>query len=275
MMTHWGSTELLTERCSRGDVSMYPFPHIVKTDALSVELFSELSREFPPLPEGVGENVRVNLNVDNLPADHRGLSPAWRAFFAAHTSTAFFESIRDLFAGTRAAPWLGVFGGKICQRVLDSSLQLSAAPLPTLRIHARMQFQLAYHTGASSSAEVQSPHTDLPNKLFTCLFYMRAADDLSTGGSLDLHERLTPSAAKRLGPGDSRVVKSVPYGANTLVLFPNSVEAVHSVSQRSASTAPRRFCFAAAEVTHYNFRRSGLFNWLRISLLSLRSSASR
>jgi hypothetical protein len=103
---------------------------------------------------------------------------------------------------------------------------------------------------------VRGPHVDRPSELFAALFYFRQQDDTSEGGGLQICEatgdilrdkrsvRIAELPAE-IDPKCARIVRRVPYQANTLVLFLNSERSLHSVAPRSATSLTRRhvnFC---------------------------------
>lgn len=260
----------LLTRATRADVRTEPFPHLVLRDAVEPALYRRLEATFPPLEQIAGGAAGSNRRVDRKAGELLGdpaIAPVWRELTAAHLAPRFFGRFADLFyphllalhgdllgrAGT--VPRIGV-------RYLDSH--------PSCDI--LLDFMIAANTPVSGeSSSVRGAHVDLPNKLFTALFYMRDENDDSTGGDLELY-RLRADAPRRYRerqPADTRAesqvpdrwvecVATVPYAANTLVVFVNGPHAFHGVSPRSVTPYPRRFACAVAQVEGDRFELNDL-----------------
>ena len=100
-------------------------------------------------------------------------------------------------------------------------------------------------------------HVDTGNRLFSALYYLRAPEDETTGGGLDLfrHRNGPPSEIDvfELEEGLIEKVATVPYQANTLVVFPNSPLAIHGSEPRGYSETDRAYVFITAEVENNLF----------------------
>jgi hypothetical protein len=87
---------------------------------------------------------------------------------------------------------------------------------------------------------------DRPNKLFTGLFYLRADEDDSTGGKLEIpksrknhsHPLLHDYSISRR---HCEVYRRVRYSANMAILFLNTAFSWHSVTKRRLTRHPRIF----------------------------------
>ena len=102
---------------------------------------------------------------------------------------------------------------------------------------------------------VRRGHLDLPNKLFSGLFYLRHPEDNSDGGNFEIYKFRTqkPYGFKSdLSIHDDylALVETVPYRGNTLVVFMNSIASLHGVSVRSLSPYARRFVNLVVEVEY-------------------------
>jgi hypothetical protein len=97
---------------------------------------------------------------------------------------------------------------------------------------------------------VRRGHLDLPNRLYSGLFYMRGADDATPGGDLELlrWKTGTPVDVTRYQIPDDElaVARTVPYAANVFVLFVNSPHALHGVTPRPPTYGIHRSCCARA-----------------------------
>ena len=89
------------------------------------------------------------------------------------------------------------------------------------------------------------------------MFYLRAPDDDSTGGGLQLFRYASAPPenldAFELAPETIECVETIPYQANTLVVFPNSPLAIHGAEVRGVTSHDRAYVFITAEVENNLF----------------------
>ncbi|MDZ5645911.1 hypothetical protein [Nitrospirillum sp. BR 11828] len=244
------------------DIRTAPFPHIVADAPMEAGLYEALSTSFPefqrlgwPSPPGRMPNNRrfelsaqMILNADDMPE-------CWKAFAAYHSGPDFLAEVETLFQGHWDPAMLAALGGRLTGH---STGRLNIAQPGPYRIHqdARMEINTPVRDRPSSS---RGPHLDTPNRLFSCLFYMRAPNDDAQGGDLLLY-RWRDGPQGRIDtyelPAEAvEVVATVPYGANRLVIFPQSVNALHGVGVRHPTPHTRRYVFITAQVTE---------DWLRL-----------
>jgi len=243
----------LLARVDRASLAIDPFPHIVLRDALPEDLYARLAAEYPAtdvIAESShwGSNTRYSLTATKA-LDNPAISPLWRAFVHAHTSQQFLDQL------------VGIFADQI--RALYPDFERAYAPLDRLRrgIRNRDSFddadvlldaQISINTPVQRRASsVRGLHLDRPNKLFVGLFYMRHSADTSQGGDLELGRYRDGPAHFQEAELDARhveVTKTVRYDRNVLVLFPNSIDALHGVTARSVTEHPRYLFNLVAEV---------------------------
>ncbi len=113
--------------------------------------------------------------------------------------------------------------------------------------------QICVNTPVSiKPTSVRGLHVDKRDKLFAGLFYLRANNDDSQGGDLQLFRVKDRENIRFRGyyTVDEYVepVATVPYSQNTLVLFLNSWESIHGVTIRSRTLHPRLFLNLLGEV---------------------------
>ena len=112
-----------------------------------------------------------------------------------------------------------------------------------------MEINTPVTAGPSTS---RGPHLDMPNRLFTCLYYLRHPDDDAVGGDLELFRwKNGPVAdiANYALPAESvEVAAVVPYRANQMVIFPQGIDAIHGVGIRHPTPHTRRYVFVSAEI---------------------------
>jgi hypothetical protein len=89
-----GASLSVLARATRRDVVREPFPYLVLRDALEPSLFARLEREYPepPVVPAVRHGLRYLRSAAGVIHDP-GVSPVWQAFFAYHTSSAFWLQV--------------------------------------------------------------------------------------------------------------------------------------------------------------------------------------
>lgn len=241
----------LLEGVGSGAVVPEPFPHVVVEGALEPELYERLAAALPSPQKvvgdrSVGDNQRVNYFARDVLADP-GIEPLWRRFVELHTSTAFFHQVVDLFA-----PYLPE--------------NAREADLKALRVGVRKRDSYDDHDvlldamigintpTAGRASSVRRAHVDRGNKLYTALFYMRRPEDDSTGGDLELYRFRSgePGGFRDHEIDDEHVtvVRTVPYRSNVMVLFLNSIRALHGVTVRSPTPVPRYFACLIGQLAY-------------------------
>jgi hypothetical protein len=115
---------------------------------------------------------------------------------------------------------------------------------------------IAGNTPVKAASSVRTTHVDSGDKLFSGLLYMRPDGYDAEGGDLTI-SRLKPEyAADKVANfkghyvDDDRVdvVETVPYAKNRLVLFINTLDALHGVTVRQPTRQGRRFVNLVGEV---------------------------
>jgi len=237
-----------------GDVIAAPFPHIVIRDALPAPLVSRLKQQLPPFetvlagrenPRGpLPQNTRVHYLGQEL-LDTPAVAEVWKDFVRAHTSPAFFAQLLAVFGAHISALHPGL-------RRRYGELERITAGLRHVDDHARaallLDALLVFNTPVvSRGTSVRRAHLDSPHKLFTGLLYLRDPADRSLGGDLELCTFTAGGPRGFDGPQiDSACVtpvKTIAYDSNVLVMFLNSLDAVHGVTVRHPT--PHRRCYVS------------------------------
>ena len=231
----------LDESCIRLD----PFPHAVVENALPEHLCAHLIASRPDTgTTSNAEGRRIPIPAWML-TSLEFYDPAWAAMADRHTQPDVLRKVRNAFADH----WHGhlidppeddaVYGvlGKDShdthQVLCDARLEI-ISPNPSKIVSHRQQ------------------HLDTGNRLFSALFYLRAPEDDSVGGGLSLF-RYRGARPDQLHVQEFEAdlveeVVTVPYAANTLVVFPNSPDAIHGSEVRQPTTHDRAYMFITAEV---------------------------
>lgn len=207
------------------DVIHDPFPHLIIENAIDSVLANQLLAEIPPL-EDIGTihhgNERISMGYDR--AMHCA-SPLWRDFLSSHVSQEFVDDFSRIFATAH-------YRAGIRRR---DSLQ---------NLDILLDAQICANTPTTVASSVRGPHIDMPSAVFAGLWYLRDPRDNSRGGDLQIYaikKSLVYHWKQFVDEKYVQVVKTIPYTHNTLVLFPNSRDAIHGVSVRQPTMWPRYF----------------------------------
>jgi hypothetical protein len=226
----------------------YPFPFALVEDILPEEVCDQLIREMPPLHvltkgRPPGDNQRFNFSHASAMATP-GISPLWRDVLGQAMSQSFLERILRIFG-----PYIGEFYPDFEQRFAPIN-QLVAVPrsnkTPRQRNNIMLDALIAVNTPAlTGKTSVRPAHLDRTDKIFVGLLYLRLPDDDSSGADLEL---LRPKDGplvyghQRMLTEDKTInVRTIPYRRNSLVLFLNTPESLHSVTPREATPHTRYF----------------------------------
>lgn len=225
------------------DIRTAPFAHLVIEDALDVDIFEQLLRTRPPYNGAEDASNRRTSTPAWVITTTEVFDPAWRHFAALHCRPEMTRRMIELFAGhtTDTLPTLndGTRFGVLGINHWDTADVLCDARLDTI--------SPAHRVGSHRMA-----HLDSPNRLFSALLYFRDPKDNSSGGGLDLFRWKNgpqgPLDAFEINESLVEHVLTVPYKANTLVVFPNSVFALHGSQVRQPTGFDRAYVFITAEV---------------------------
>ena len=230
-----------------------PFPHVVLSPALPEATVAALLDSVPPfdvLREGArpGSNRRFSFPANDA-LQNDAVGPAWKALLEMCISPAFLAQLMRVFA-----PHL---------RAMYPGIDTTVGPLEHLRpgLRFRDDFDTAdvlldalisINTPVTGRASaVRRAHVDSPHKLFAGLLYLRTPDDDSRGGDLDLFRFRAGTKVFRdaeVAEQDVEVVETVAYARNSLVIYPNSLHALHGVTVRQPTPHTRLFLNLVGEL---------------------------
>jgi hypothetical protein len=237
---------------SPADIRTDPFPHIVAEDVLPPEECAALVRSVPGF-ERFGwagtppSNQRYIMSAHRIIQDEE-MPPIWRAFARDHSGPEFLAEIAALFEGHWAQAMLDRLGGSLLGHTTGLCWHDDPSEIRILQ-DARLEINtpVTQHPGSP-----RGPHLDTPNRLYSGLFYLRDPADDSVGGDLTLYRfRAAPPLNIDVFAFDEDLVEAVatiPYRANSLVLFPHGLQAIHGVSPRGLTSRTRQYVFITAEI---------------------------
>jgi hypothetical protein len=246
-------------KARKADIRRDPYPHIVIENALDADLFDALEASFPPVALVTGGaaliNAKKGINIDAILASD-SLAPIWKSFAAYHGSAEFYAEFAALFGDEirRLYPDLE----RTIGQPLESFRPRHRAERNRRAMHRNDEFVLDFQIMFDDTRDpriCRGPHVDDPAELFACLLYFPHTDDDSNGGNLYV-VRPKPDAARWMLPAeriirvrrnpaevdtaDVDLVTTIPYRRNTAIIFLNSERSLHAVTERPASTIPRR-----------------------------------
>lgn len=225
------------------DVAADPFAHLLRTDCLDGALFRALSETMPPpqIPAGTPQNFLALLDPFAPQVDAR-LTDAWRRFAAHHTSPAFFQEIVRVLgpAIRRTHPGLEARLGQPLEtapsvRAGDPTDGPTGAPI-------RLGLQFGFNTPVTTPSSVRGAHIDKARRLISALLYLPEPGD-DAGGDLMLYRYRSSRRLRGVSVAleDTVPVARIAYAPNTLILFVNSLDAVHGVLPRRPTGRVRRY----------------------------------
>lgn len=247
----------ILSNASSSMVKMDPFPHIVLADALPSEFAASLTNSFPKhLFDLTSNNQRLDISAINA-LNSPDISQDWKQFIAYHSSKEFFKEVLNLFENSL---------------LLNKNINL--ATLNNLNTGIRFQdtfdekdclldAQISVNTPVTKKSSVRKAHTDNTNKIFSGLFYLRQDDDDSLGGNLQIckwnhdysYKKKLQTYTESLSPIHYKVFDEIPYSNNVAVLFLNSLDALHCVTQKDLTVHTRTFVNLVGELPYDIFEK--------------------
>ncbi|PIG93907.1 2OG-Fe(II) oxygenase [Gloeocapsopsis sp. IPPAS B-1203] len=249
----------LLSKVQASDVIAEPFPHIVVKDALDEDLCAKLMAEYPSIdtlkqskdnvPTTTSSNVRFHYIAEDTFNDEQ-ISPLWKDFIQLHSSNLFFQQFIEIFKDhiLQLYPNFEQDYGSF------DSLTSGVRKIDTFdNADVLLDALICVNTPVTiRPTSVRSAHIDFADKLFAGLFYLRDPKDDSTGGNLQLYKfkngKIQGFRSNALTGYAVEACKAIKYERNVLVLFLNSIYAVHGVTIRSLTEHPRYFVNLVGEV---------------------------
>lgn len=258
MSVDWESQSLsVLQNVRRSDIVADPFPHVVVRDALPAALCDALIAQYPSTATVGGDQAQSNSRWSMTTHDALAspeVPELWKAFSSYHASPDFFNEVVDVFGATIVSRYPHAFAGEDRLR----ALRLGVRNADTFdNCDLLLDAQLAGNTPTTDASSVKTIHIDSNKKLLTGLFYLRAAEDDSTGGDLDIcrfrNDLSAGQYARRyngmfVDESITERVMRVKYERNVLVMFVNGPDALHGVTVRKPTPHRRLFMNLVGEV---------------------------
>ena len=222
------------------ELVLEPYPHFVIEDALPLDIYDQLEKEWPKeqllSTEPFDQGICYRLKADEM-LKPKKVSNLWKEFTEYHTSIEFYKQMTKVF-------------GDLVPHIED----LTLSPRGWDKGHDKIgtDCQTVMHKPIDYSS--RTAHIDNPREIYAALLYMPYKEDRSTGGEFQIHEthdtisEVNKNGGREVKEKAGKIVKTIPYKANTLVVFcNNSTRCVHSVSARRDAVLHRRSVNIIAE----------------------------
>ena len=199
-------------------IQMFPYPHIVVRDVFPADFYRRMRENLPP--RDAYKTLKELGRVQGKDTDTRTVFPLVRDAVAALP-----EPCRSFWHET--AEWL--LGGSFGKIVLQKFAPLLAQRFPNPQAVPFDQEVLVIQDSTNYSL---GPHTDVPQKVLSFLFYLPADDSHSHLGT-SMYLPRDPAFTCPGGPhhGFEKFIRllTVPYVPNTLFAFMKGPNSFHGV----------------------------------------------
>lgn len=234
----------LFDRLTPDSIRTEPFPHAVIENALPSDLAGRLIAARPPIsPTPRREAQRTAIPAWMLSSLDL-FDPAWRALAARHLRPDILRRIHGAFA----AHWPAHLPAPPDDDAAYGTLWQDGHETHAVLCDARLEL---ISPNPTAPAAHRRQHLDAGNRIFSALYYLRDPADDSEGGGLTLY-RFRGDPPQRLNVNEFpdtavEAAVTIPYRANTLVVFPNRPDAIHGSEIRQPTRHDRAYLFVTAE----------------------------
>lgn len=226
----------VTQTITQDDLIMDPCPYYYIKNALPWVIYNQLVNEYPEdymSDEKIHFQARRYCQHEFEPST---ISPLWKEFIEYHNSIEYKNRVLDLFG-----PALEKYYPELAQGFRDSPVSPRHSGIP-----GTVQMELQFVLNGQQEETVRTIHLDNARELFAGLLYMRKPDDLSLGGDIQMFRKLVDRpefypGTREVNPLHVELAGTVPYCANTMVLFLNTIDTLHGVTPRVGANCFRRY----------------------------------
>lgn len=226
----------VTQTITKDDLIIDPCPYFCIRDALPWDIYNQLVAEYPEAH--MMQDGKVNFQARRYRQHEfvpETISSLWQEFIEYHTSQAYKDRVLDLFE-----PAVEKYYKEFAQ-------DFRAAPVVPRHTKEKgsVQMELQFVLNGQQEETVRTIHLDNSKELFAGLLYMRKPEDQSTGGDIQMFKSLVAepefTGIREVNPAQVTLAGTVPYQANTMVLFLNTKDTLHGVTPRVGATTFRRY----------------------------------
>ena len=257
------------EKARRADICYYPYPHLMIENCLPEDYYQKLSEEYPDenltlelnqwRNQNIDQNQRNDISAFQALKNKSLLSQLWIDFIEYHTSQTFYREVLNLL-GPEIKTTYPLIENRIGKRIEECSAGIRFDPEKDSG-EISLDCQVGINTPVTRKSSVRRVHTDATEELFAMLLYFRTEEDDSQGGDLEIYKWKDKSERKfngeEIDEKEADYIKTIRYSPNTLVIFINSENSLHAVSERSVTNHSRRLVNIIGEV--YQSIPEGLF----------------
>ncbi|SCA58825.1 hypothetical protein AB751O23_AQ_00190 [Chlamydiales bacterium SCGC AB-751-O23] len=241
----------LLNKASAKQVVLKPFPYLVIEDALEESLYRQIEEGYPDfLKENPAfkkwNNKRVQIYGSDFVKNSKH-STLLRSFVNYHLSQKFYLEVCELFSEA-ISQYYPELEKKIGKKIED--IKVAVRTQEATDVELFLDCQIGINTPVSKKTSVRGAHLDDVKKFFVGLFYLRQDEDISEGGDLLLYKvkkdypllDSDPNWGSNVVQDFSKIeaVAKVPYQRNVFIIFLNTKDSFHGVSEREETPYPRR-----------------------------------
>lgn len=225
----------VTQTITVNDLIMDPCPYFCIRNALPDNLYNRLVAEYPEAHMMQDSKTTFQARRYRQHEFVEGtISPLWQEFIKYHTSQTYKDRVLSLFS-----PALEKY-------YPDLVMDFRSAPVtPRHSGEPGVQMELQFVLNGQQEETVRTIHLDNSRELFAGLLYMRKPEDQSVGGDIQMFrktvERPEFLGIREVNPAHVELAGTVPYQANTMVLFLNTADTLHGVTPRLGANCFRRY----------------------------------
>lgn len=246
--------ELILKSINDAHLYTYPYPYIYIENFLPEEIYSKILESYPTSNdfENVQNNSRYQINTEIIYKN-----PERYQYYIQLIENVFDQEFYEVIIKKFETSLQEYYPD------LDFNKQVSLRSKKSVKRKNKsidFDFQPGINSPVTRQCSVRKPHIDAHNELFAGLLYLRDDNDTSRGGNLDLYrkkENIKMKINKRkeikdegdrtylkkteiLNMNSVEHVRTIDYGKNNFILFLNTKESVHGVSERNITNYERR-----------------------------------
>jgi hypothetical protein len=238
----------VTQTITKDDLIMDPCPYFSISDALPQALYDQLVTEYPEAH--MMQDSKTHFQARRY-RQHEfvpdTVSPLWQEFVDYHNSRAYKDRVLDLFE-----PALERYYSSIAPALKAADVSPRHGGVP-----GTVQLEVQFVLNGQQDVTVRTTHLDNSRELFAGLLYMRKPEDHSTGGDIHVFRKMVPNpeftGIREVRQDQVQAAGTVPYRANTMILFLNTADTLHGVTPRIGATCVRRYINIDAHQDHKLF----------------------
>ena len=232
----------VTQTITKDDLIQDPCPYFCIHDALPQTLYDQLISEYPEahmMQDGKTHfQARRYRQHEFVPGT---VSPLWQEFVDYHNSRDYKDRVLDLFE-----PALEKYYPDFVPQWRQADVsKRHQSPGTAEDAAGTIALEVQFVLNGQQDTTVRTAHLDNSRELFAGLLYMRKPEDQSTGGDIQVFRKLRSSpeytGIREVNPDHVAPSGTVPYRANTMILFLNTHDTIHGVTPRIGATCVRRY----------------------------------